>query len=292
MTGGTRNASLHSRLTLVDGTGSKDPTNSPSSLFRPLSRLSRFPPFSLMLSSHGCLLSARLSLAWALIIGLLSLSAGPAGAHSVPSAPSSWDDSLDTSTSAPPLPASWNRVSVWVGGASLNGRLIGTVPQSALGMLGVRYHRRLAPSPNARHSQGLTYTYTIDALPVVGLTIPDGTIPKTSFNGRTTFTEGVTTYGVGLSPIGLRLNYRTGARVEPYVAGSTGAVYFFQSLPDGRGKAMNFMVDAGVGLQIGLTSQTMLSVGYRYHHLSNGFRGDINPGIDSHLFHAGLTVVP
>lgn len=234
-----------------------------------------------------------LSLAFFLSICLLSANLGSAAAHAFPSPPSPWnDDSLGASDARSALPASWNQVGVWVGGTSLNGRLIGKVSQSTLGVLGVRYHRRLAPSPDARRDRGLTYTYTIDALPVVGLTIPDGTIPKTSFDGRTTFTEGVTTYGVGLSPIGLRLNYRTGTRVEPYVAGSTGAVYFFDSLPDSRGKRMNFMVDAGVGFEIGLTSHTSLSMGYRYHHLSNGFRGNINPGIDSHLFHAGLTVVP
>lgn len=159
-------------------------------------------------------------------------------------------------------------------------------------MVGLRYHRRLAPAPGTQRTTGLTYTYTIDVMPLVAVSIPSGTVPKTSLSDQVVYTDGLTTYGVGLAPIGLRLNYRTRTPVEPYIAGSTGGLYFRRALPDGRGERINFMVDAGAGLQIGLSSQTTLSVGYRYHHLSNGFRGEVNPGLDSHLFHVGLTVVP
>lgn len=230
-----------------------------------------------------------------LVGGLGLLSARPAVGHATASSLGDRvaDDSTKASTSGPSrLPASWNRVSLWVGGTSLNGRLIGKIPRSSLAMLGVRYHHRLAPHPETQRTSGLTYTYIIDLLPLVAVSIPSGTVPKTSLSDRTVFTDGITTYGVGIAPIGLRINYRVDAPVEPYIAGSTGALFFHRSLPDGRGERVNFMVDAGAGLQISLTSRTILSVGYRYHHLSNGFRGEINPGIDSHLFHAGVTIVP
>jgi len=240
-------------------------------------------------------MTVRLPALLLLVGGLGLLSAQPGAVHAM--RPSPGEHVTDDSTKAAPsatsrLPASWNRISLWIGGTSLNGRLIGKIPRSSLGMLGIRYHRRLAPRPESQQTRGLTYTYTIDLLPVVAVSVPNGTVPKTSLSNRTVFTDGITTYGVGIAPIGLRLNYRTDAPVEPYIAGSTGALFFHRSLPDGRGERINFTVDAGAGLQIGLTAKTTLSVGYRYHHLSNGFRGEINPGIDSHLFHAGLTIVP
>lgn len=225
-----------------------------------------------------------------LLGGLLatsSLHPQPASAEG-PVPTSSPSDSLALS---PHPPSAWNQVSLWIGGTSLNGQLIGKVRRSTIGMLGLRYHRRLSPAPNSRRA-GLTYTYMIDLLPVVALSIPSGTVPQSSLSDETTFTDGITTYGVGVAPLGLRINYRTEGRVEPFIAGSTGAMYFLRAFPDGRGRRLNFMVDAGGGLEVRLTPATTLSIGYRYHHLSNGFRGAINPGIDSHLFHVGFTVVP
>lgn len=240
-------------------------------------------------------MTVRLFIILLLVGGLGLLAAQPGAAHPADPSPKAYatGDSLQTASTSPSrLPSSWNRISLWIGGTALNGRLIGKIPRSSIGMLGLRYHRRLAPSPGSERTGGLTYTYLIDLLPVVAVSIPGGTVPQTSLSDRTVFTDGITTYGVGIAPIGLRLNYRLDAPVEPYIAGSTGALFFHRALPDGRGERINFMVDAGAGLQISLTTQTILSVGYRYHHLSNGFRGEVNPGMDSHLFHAGITLVP
>jgi len=198
-------------------------------------------------------------------------------------------DTVGPSPASPP-PSSWNQVSVWMGGSSLNGDLIGKVPDSAIGMVGLRYEHRLAPAPTTS-SSGLTYTYLAEVMPVVVLSVPSG-IPFRTSGDEVVSTKGTTAYGMGVSPIGLRLTYqRASSRVAPFVATSTGWIFFTDPFPDARGKQFNFTVDAGVGLRIGLTSTTALTVGYRYHHLSNGFRGEINPGIDSHLFRMGVTVV-
>jgi opacity protein-like surface antigen len=52
------------------------------------------------------------------------------------------------------------------------------------------------------------------------------------------------------------------------------------------------MFDVGAGVRVVLTPTLTLTAGYRYHHLSNGFRGQINPGVDANLFRLGVTVSP
>lgn len=235
--------------------------------------------------------AGMLSVRPVLVMGVIGLFAPSVVAQSsdVPTSPTA--DTIESASRRSSLPASWNRVSVWVGGAGSNGALIGKMPRSTIGAVGVRYHHRLAPAPGAP-PDGLTYTYTIDVLPVVLLSVPPAVVPRSAVGRRVTVGDGVITYGVGAAPIGLRLNYRVAEPVQPYIAGSTGVLYFVDPWPDERGRRLNFTVEAGTGLQIGVTATTTLTVGYRYYHLSNGFRGEINPGIDAHFFHAGITVVP
>lgn len=160
-----------------------------------------------------------------------------------------------------------------------------------MGLVGVRYHRRLAPSPRSG-TGGLTYTYTVDLLPAAFVSVPDGLVPRTSLNGDIVPIDGTATFGAGIVPVGLRVNYRTAGRIQPYIAGSTGALYFVHPLPDDQGERLNFTIEIGGGAQVALTATATLTLGYRYQHLSNGFRGAINPGIDAHLFHVGVTVIP
>jgi opacity protein-like surface antigen len=64
--------------------------------------------------------------------------------------------------------------------------------------------------------------------------------------------------------------------------------YFFDPVPDARGQNTHFAAAVGVGFRVRLSRRWALTLGYRYHHLSNGFRGSINPGLDANLLHFGL----
>jgi len=253
------------------------------------------PPVGGLLQVSTVLRWSRISLV-VLVALLATAPTGPGASaqsqrHTVPSR-TPWERADSSGkTDHPRLPTSWHRLSAWVGGSSLNGQLIGEVPNSSIGLIGLRYHHRLAPRPETA-STGVTYTYFADVMPLVILSIPSGTIPRTAGSGELVDTEGTTAYGIGVSPVGLRIGYQTGARIEPFISGSTGGVFFVDPLPDDRGKHFNFTVDAGAGVRLALTQTTALSVAYRYHHLSNGFRGEINPGIDSHLFQLGFTIIP
>jgi hypothetical protein len=157
-------------------------------------------------------------------------------------------------------------------------------------MVGLRYHHRLLPTARqARDSYDApTLTYTADFLPVVGLHIPrDAALGAFFPDGPQTGTA-LTTNGVGLYPMGLRVAFSVRSRVHPFVGGQTGFLYFFDPVPDERGQSFNFAAALGGGVSVTLSGRWSMSLGYRYHHMSNGFRGSINPGLDVHLLSLGL----
>jgi hypothetical protein len=181
------------------------------------------------------------------------------------------------------------RWSLWMGGAIQTGGLIGKIDDVRLGLLALRYERTFVPArapPTA-----IALSYTADVVPVASLTVPAEARPRVrSSTGRILQLPALRTRGLGIAPFGLRLRFWPDARVQPFVSGSAGFLYFDTSIPDGRGKQFNFTADAGVGVEVRLAGPVFLTTGYRYHHLSNGYRGEVNPGIDSHLFTAGLTL--
>jgi hypothetical protein len=54
---------------------------------------------------------------------------------------------------------------------------------------------------------------------------------------------------------------------------------------------LNYTFDVRAGVRWVLGAHRVLTVGYRFHHLSNGFRGEINPGFDANIFYIGLSTM-
>ncbi|WP_263785413.1 acyloxyacyl hydrolase [Salinibacter grassmerensis] len=203
-----------------------------------------------------------------------------------------------TTDSLAPAPST-NAIGVWAGGSFATGRLIGNIRRARMGLIGLRYHRLLAPSSRTPLSDGPTLTYTADLLPVLFLSIPAGALsplpsdrPAPERTSSPSRPQGRTAVGVGVRPAGLRLTFRPDEHLQPFLAGSTGLAFFNRSVPNALGRSLNFMFDVGAGVRVVVTSALILTAGYRYHHLSNGFRGQINPGVDANLFQLGVTVSP
>lgn len=185
-----------------------------------------------------------------------------------------------------------NTLSVEAGGSFATGGPIGNIQQAQLGVLGLRYERLLLPRPphTAQSMDGPTLTYMVGVFPVLRLSATSESIDPTPPPYPPDIREEeVETYGTGVSPAGLRLTFRAARRVQPFLAGSAGLLYFGQPVPSERGKQVNFVFDVGAGLRVVLSPNLLLSAGYRYYHLSNGFRGQINPGVDANLFHFGVS---
>lgn len=183
-----------------------------------------------------------------------------------------------------------SQISLWYGHSTYPGAIIGDNSENQLELVGVRYHRLLIPTadqPPPSHT-GPSLTYTADLVPLASARIAPDASPIPYFTPGLPRENNLTVHGIGVYPIGLRVKFGSSGRIHPFLAGHTGVLYFFEPLPDVRGKRLNFAFGVGAGLQTSLTSRTSLTVGYRFHHLSNGFRGSINPGFDANMLYLGV----
>ena len=78
---------------------------------------------------------------------------------------------------------------------------IGATPDARFGNIGLRYGRVLAANDN------LAFSWTIDAIPVAVLSVDRFTVVPTGSGSFTVQRRRDHTYGAGLSPIGLKLNF-------------------------------------------------------------------------------------
>lgn len=156
-------------------------------------------------------------------------------------------------------------------------------------MVGLRYQRLLVPTSQQAGPgyDAPTLWFTAD-LAAADLYIPATATPDAFFVQGGTRDVPLSTRGIGTYPIGLRLEFRQGHRFRPFVAGQSGVFYFSDAVPDKRGRKVNFAAGLGGGVRMILTDRTVLTFGYRYHHLSNGFRGSINPGLDANVLYLGV----
>lgn len=95
--------------------------------------------------------------------------------------------------------------------------------------------------------------------------------------------------GFGLLPLGFQYNGRTDTRIQPFLKSLTGFLYLDNPFPDDRGKKLNFVLEVGTGVEFKISNFSSISVGYKYHHMSNGQTGQINPGVDSNIFYGSVT---
>jgi hypothetical protein len=101
------------------------------------------------------------------------------------------------------------------------------------------------------------------------------------------FRAGATTYGGGLTPLGMQINFRNGRRVQPFFDAHGGALYFTRQEPVPNSSQFNFTFNFGTGLQVFTGRRSSLLVGYKYHHISNANTATENPGVDNNEVYAG-----
>jgi hypothetical protein len=175
-----------------------------------------------------------------------------------------------------------NEFGIWGGGSFSTPTLIGKTEETRLAIVALRYARVLARGDN------LSLKYTIDAVPVASLWFPvfeQAAPPATGVLKRRRRAT-----GAGLSPVGFQLNFRRRERVQPFLQTSGGFIYFGSRIPDERGARFNFTGDFGGGVQWKTAQRRAWTFGYRYQHVSNGYRAQVNPGFDSNLFYVGFSI--
>ena len=161
---------------------------------------------------------------------------------------------------------------------------IGYTPDARFGNIGLRYGRVLAAN------QSLAFSWTIDAVPVAILSVKRFTVVPAGSGSFTLRQTRDHTYGAGLSPIGLKLNFRRSHMLQPYAGGSGGFLYFSKQIPVAGASQFNFTFDFGGGVDIVRNGRRSISIGYKYQHISNGYTATINPGVDVQMIYVGYSI--
>lgn len=167
-----------------------------------------------------------------------------------------------------------NEFSFWVGFAFDSYRLWGKMPDTKIRSTGFRYNRKLV------YKRNLILEYNMSASLYSKYTYPS----SLDGNSRTSLS------GFGMSPLGFQINFAGDKDVQPFINTAAGFMLLNKRFPDIRGKKMNFTFVAGGGIEILLSESVSLSAGIKYYHLSNGDRGEINPGIDSNMYYTTITI--
>lgn len=202
-------------------------------------------------------------------------------------------DAHASPSSAFALEKGMNEFGVW-GGASFDSpTLIGSSENARFGLVAFRYARVLVAG------NSVALKYTVDAVPLALLSYERFRfVPQANPNVFQLVQARQSARAVGLTPIGFQLNFRRHQRVQPFAGTSGGFLYFTQPVPDERsslepnqrGAHFNFTADFGGGVQVLTKERRAYTFGYKYHHLSNGYRAPINPGFDSNLFYFGFSI--
>ena len=197
---------------------------------------------------------------------------------------------VSSSTQEVEYSTSRNEIGFYGGVSTFHKDLRGPSAGGNFGMLAFRY------SHVAKESQSLKLRYFADLIPVAVLNYPRNREFQTSAGTTQILRDRKTVYGYGIAPGGLQLNFRRGKKYQPFAAGSLGIMYFTQVVPDLRtplnpratGAKLNFTAEMGGGLEIGLKNNRNLIIGYKYHHLSNLYTGNMNVGFNSNMVYTGM----
>ncbi len=151
-------------------------------------------------------------------------------------------------------------------------KIFGAAERCNLWAAGVEYDRHIWG-----HFLKARMDYVAEFLPVVVLKQP----VVTDIWGNSKSEEQQLVYGVGLTPIGLRMLWRSNKAVKPFMVAKVGTVIFSRKVLSTEGSAANLAFQGDFGFQIKLTPRMDLRVApFEYFHFSNGYLATSNPGVD------------
>ncbi len=144
-----------------------------------------------------------------------------------------------------------------------------SLPERNQGILAVTYNRGLTGPVGPGFLRG-RMGVTVELIPVFLLS-------QTSS----------TAYGAGFNLLG-RHYLDTHGSVRPFITLGAGMILSEDAIPEGSAK-LNFTPQAGLGIRWRTPAGRMVTVEYRFHHLSNASRVQPNPGINSSVVEVGFS---
>jgi len=144
-----------------------------------------------------------------------------------------------------------------------------------------RYGRTLAANDS------LALQYTLDIIPVA---VATGTIASRTTVGPVTTFRRETAYGVGVTPLGLQLDFANGSKVHPFIHVNGGLLVFNKSVPIEDAGKFAFVGEAGGGVRVFTSERRAVTFGVRFHHVSNGDTSGSNRGLNQFVIYGGFSV--
>jgi lipid A 3-O-deacylase PagL len=173
-----------------------------------------------------------------------------------------------------------NEFGLWAGYSPFSLVLRGVSEDRKLFLLNLQYARRLLVSTP------VTVKYTGEIVPIAFQMQPrQGYLVR----NKPLINPAATIYGAGASPIGFQANFGQKA-IQPFANLSVGFLYFNRQVPIIGSSQFNYTITIGFGAQFFQRTGRSLTLGWKYHHLSNAYQASINPGIDSSVFYVGFSV--
>ena len=108
------------------------------------------------------------------------------------------------------------------------------------------------------------------------------------FQSTAIFGQSTTIFGGGLTPLLLQYNFTSGRRGVPFVQAGSGMLFTTEQVPAGTSR-FNFTPQGGFGLYWFQWPRTAITMGVRYHHISNAEITRHNPRRNSLFFLAGIS---
>jgi hypothetical protein len=183
-----------------------------------------------------------------------------------------------------------NEFGVWGGGAFTATTIFGVLHEDEARDRGFiiaafRYGRTLAATKR------MALQYTLDMIPLAVATgnIKQVTTTTTSAGTVTTFRRG-STYGLGVTPLGLQLDFANSSRLKPFIHVNGGLLGFTDDVPLPDSGRLGLIGEAGAGLRVFTSARRAVSLGVRFHHISNGDRSGSNRGLNQFIVYAGFSV--
>lgn len=183
-----------------------------------------------------------------------------------------------------------NELGFWTGGAFSATTIFGGLKEDeargrGLFLAALRYGRTLAATKNT------ALQYTLDAIPVAlafGNLV--GNVQPAANGSFATTARRETTYGAGVTPLGLQVDFRNSHHIKPFMHVNGGLLIFTKPVPLPDSGKFAYVGEAGTGLRIFTSERRAVTLGFRFHHISNGNRSGSNRGLNEFVVYAGFSV--
>lgn len=178
----------------------------------------------------------------------------------------------------------------YAGSFTVHKDLKGESQKAPVVLFGVRHAWTTKNNPSHR------LRYYIDFDPLIIVNYRERRLVQTSLTTTATVGDRKTVFGVGFTPLGLQFNWRNSKKIQPFIAGGFGVAVFNKKFPDNRsplqpdkiGNRFQLMPEFGAGVEIRKSETKSYFIGYKYHHLSNGYTAPLNVGYNTNMVYGGM----